>query len=274
MLVAQTTGLIASALLLIILSELDARQIGSRFWVLSAVESVAASIGVAVFASVFFASDPCNQPATAPIATLVVQLVVLGAFLTITFLFPRRPATMENPLMPKKTSPIAMPLEDVRSLPIAVNPIGRQLQEIAVLTRVAADHLGTTLGINRTDLAAMEQLMTDGPLPPTELAARLNVTTAGITQVIDRLERAGHVVRERQLDDKRRVLVKPVQASVAQTYRHIAPMLMSLNTVLDALEPAERALIEQFLSRVINAYRTTLPGANINSAPPTLESKS
>ncbi|MFK8257530.1 MarR family winged helix-turn-helix transcriptional regulator [Erwinia sp. AnSW2-5] len=163
--------------------------------------------------------------------------------------------------MPKKTSPVAVPLEDVRSLPVADNPIGRQLQEITVLTRAAADHLGTTLGINRTDLAALEQLMTNGPLAPTELASRLNVTTAGITLVIDRLERAGHVVRERQAEDKRRVLVKPVQASVAQTYRHLGPMLMSLNTVLDALSPSEHALIEQFLNRVINAYRTTLPGA-------------
>lgn len=176
--------------------------------------------------------------------------------------------------MPNKTSPIAMPLEDVRSLPIADNPIGRQLQEIAILTRAAADHLGTNLGINRTDLAALEQLMTDGPLPPTELAARLNVTTAGITQVIDRLERAGHVVRERQAEDKRRVLVKPMQASVAQTYRHIAPMLVSLNSVLGSLAPSEHALIEQFLSRVINAYRTTLPGLAIDSPLTKLEIKS
>lgn len=163
--------------------------------------------------------------------------------------------------MPKKTSPITVPPEDVRSLPIAVNPIGRQLQEIAVLTREAADHLGDTLGINRTDLAAMEQLMTDGPLPPTELAARLKVTTAGITLVIDRLERAGHVIRERQEEDKRRVLVKPVQASIAQTYRHIAPMLTSLNAVLNTLAPSEHALIEEFLGRVIEVYRSSLPGA-------------
>jgi len=155
-----------------------------------------------------------------------------------------------------------MPAEDVRGLHIAGDPIGRQLQEIAVLTRQAADHLGTALGINRTDLAAMEQLMTDGALAPSELAARLNVTTAGITQVIDRLERAGHVVRERQAEDKRRVLVRPVPASVAQTYHHIAPMLTSLDAVLNALDPAERALIDRFLGRVIAVYRTTLPGAD------------
>lgn len=145
--------------------------------------------------------------------------------------------------------------QDLRGLNIANDPIAQQLQEIAVLTREAANHLGDALGINQTDLAAMEQLMSDGPLPPTELAKRLNVTTAGITLVIDRLERAGHVIRERQVEDKRRVLVKPVQASISQTYRHIAPMLNGLEAVLGSLDQPGRDLIERFLAQVITVYR-------------------
>jgi DNA-binding MarR family transcriptional regulator len=150
------------------------------------------------------------------------------------------------------------PAEDPRAMHIAGDAIGRQLQEIAILTREAAEHLGAALGINQTDLALMEQLITDGPLSPNELAARLAVTTAGITLVIDRLERAGHVVRERQQSDKRRVLVRPVQASVAKTYRHIAPMLAGLETVLGALSPDERVTIDRFLGQVIAVYRKTL----------------
>ena len=152
------------------------------------------------------------------------------------------------------------PAEDPRTLQIASDPVGQQLQQIAILTRKSASHLGAALGINQTDMAALEHLITDGPLPPTELAARLSVTTAGITQVIDRLERAGHVVRERQVEDKRRVLVRPLPASVAQAYRHIAPMLAGLSTVLGALEGQDRAVVEAFLEQVIEVYRTTLPG--------------
>ncbi len=148
--------------------------------------------------------------------------------------------------------------EDPRSLQIASDVVGQQLQQIAILTRKAAGNLGVALGINQTDIAALEHLITDGPLPPTELAARLSVTTAGITQVIDRLERAGHVVRERQLNDKRRVLVCPVPASVAQVYRHIAPMLDGLGTVLGALDGRDRAVVETFLGQVIDVYRSTL----------------
>ena len=151
--------------------------------------------------------------------------------------------------------------EDARTLQIASDPVGQQLQQIAILTRKSASHLGAALGINQTDMAALEHLITDGPLPPTELAVRLSVTTAGITQVIDRLERAGHVVRERQLEDKRRVLVRPLPESVAQAYRHIAPMLKGLSGVLGALEGQDRAVVEGFLGQVIEVYRNTLPGS-------------
>ena len=153
------------------------------------------------------------------------------------------------------------PAEDPRTLQIASDPVGQQLQQIAILTRKSASHLGAALGINQTDMAALEHLITDGPLPPTELAVRLSVTTAGITQVIDRLERAGHVVRERQLEDKRRVLVRPLPESVAQAYRHIAPMLKGLSGVLGALEGQDRAVVEAFLGKVIEVYRNTLPGS-------------
>lgn len=153
------------------------------------------------------------------------------------------------------------PAEDPRTLQIASDPVGQQLQQIAILTRKSASHLGAALGINQTDMAALEHLITDGPLPPTELAVRLSVTTAGITQVIDRLERAGHVVRERQLEDKRRVLVRPLPESVAQAYRHIAPMLKGLSGVLGALEGQDRAVVEGFLGKVIEVYRNTLPGS-------------
>lgn len=161
----------------------------------------------------------------------------------------------------KSPSPETSPTEDPRSLQIAGDTVGQQLQQIAILTRTAAGYLGTALGINQTDMAALEHLITNGPLPPTELAVRLSVTTAGITQVIDRLERAGHVVRERQLNDKRRVLVCPRPESVAQAYRHIAPMLHGLNAVLGALEGQNRSMVEAFLGQVIEVYRSTLQGS-------------
>lgn len=163
-------------------------------------------------------------------------------------------------MKPPSTSPF--PADDPRGLTVASDLVGQQLQQVALLTRKAAGHLGTVLGLNQTDMAALEQLITAGPLPPTELAARLSMTTAGITQALDRLERAGHVVRERQVNDKRRVMVRPVPASVAHVYRHIAPMLDGLGAVLGALAGPDRVVVQAFLGQVIEVYRTTLPSGD------------
>ncbi|MCU1781021.1 hypothetical protein NTD89_28880 [Pseudomonas sp. 14P_5.3_Bac1] len=67
------------------------------------------------------------------------------------------------------------------------------------------------------------------------------------------------MIRERQLDDKRRVMVCPVPASVALAYQHIAPMLTGLNAVLATLGGQERAVVEAFLGQVIEVYRSTSP---------------
>ena len=62
--------------------------------------------------------------------------------------------------------------EDTRTLQIASDPVGQQLQQIAILTRKSASHLGAALGINQTDMAALEHLITDGPLPTPSLPPR------------------------------------------------------------------------------------------------------
>ncbi len=100
----------------------------------------------------------------------------------------------------KPPASVPAPDHDPRGLQIASDAVAQQLQQIAILTRKAASHLADALSINQTDMAALEHLITDGPSPPTELASRLSVTTAGIPPGLDRLARAGHVIRERQLD--------------------------------------------------------------------------
>ncbi|KRA62014.1 MarR family transcriptional regulator [Caulobacter sp. Root655] len=135
------------------------------------------------------------------------------------------------------------------------DPIGQRLKEISILTREIGKKIGGSLGVNVTDMAALEQLLTSGPLTPGELAARLEVTTAASTQIVDRLERAGHVRRERQAGDRRKVFVVPTYASVDRAFQQLAPMLDGLDGVIASLDQAERQVIERFLDQVIDVYR-------------------
>ena len=81
----------------------------------------------------------------------------------------------------------------------------REFMARAVLFQDAVARYG---GINSTDMQAVGLLMSDGPATPGELAERTGVTAGGaITAVVDRLERAGYVTRERDANDRRKVIV-------------------------------------------------------------------
>lgn len=133
------------------------------------------------------------------------------------------------------------------------------LREIRELSAAFEGHLGTQLTVNPTDLTAMEHLIQDGPLTPTDLARRLGVSTAAATTVIDRLTAVGHVSRIPNPADRRGVLVVPAPASVARAMGALMPMIMDIDGVLSDFSEAEQAIITEYLERVVTAYRAHIP---------------
>ncbi|GLZ78299.1 hypothetical protein Afil01_31060 [Actinorhabdospora filicis] len=83
-------GMVIAALFSFILAAVDDHEIGSASGVLSAVQSIGGSIGVAVFGSVFFAQARTGDFTGAFHHALIVQGGLLAAFLAVTFLLPRR----------------------------------------------------------------------------------------------------------------------------------------------------------------------------------------
>ena len=89
----------------------------------------------------------------------------------------------------------------------------------AVLFQDAVARFG---GINGTDMQVVSLLMSEGPATPGELAERTGLTAGGsITAVIDRLEGAGYVRRERDSVDRRKVIVS---ANVDAVLERVGPI--------------------------------------------------
>ncbi|MGH3087637.1 MAG: MarR family transcriptional regulator [Rubrobacteraceae bacterium] len=65
-------------------------------------------------------------------------------------------------------------------------------------------------GMNMTDLQCVNILASTGPVAAGRLAEMMGLTTGAITGVVNRLERAGYVRREKDPGDARRVVVRPV----------------------------------------------------------------
>ena len=64
------------------------------------------------------------------------------------------------------------------------------------------------LGINRTDLRCLNIVDNQGSMTAGRLAELSGLTTAAITSVLDRLERAGYARRVRDQEDRRQVVVE------------------------------------------------------------------
>src|ERR1700751_1456176 len=74
-------------------------------------------------------------------------------------------------------------------------------------------------GVSGSDLDCMDFLNLEGRMTAGRLAELTGLTTGAITGVVDRLEKAGFVRRERDESDRRKVFIVPVLEKMMQVGR-------------------------------------------------------
>lgn len=95
------------------------------------------------------------------------------------------------------------------------------------VNRLAAEldvELARRLHLRPLDHAALGHVMSSPtPLGPAELSARLGISTGSGTELVDRLEQAGHLQRRRDTHDRRRVLLHPSPTAVEAVLAELTP---------------------------------------------------
>lgn len=69
-------------------------------------------------------------------------------------------------------------------------------------------------GLTGPQLVVLKELVEVSPRTVSELAAAVNLSQATVTGILDRLERKDMVLRRRDSDDKRKVMVSPTPAAM------------------------------------------------------------
>jgi DNA-binding MarR family transcriptional regulator len=106
------------------------------------------------------------------------------------------------------------------------------------------------LGIHGTDLKCLDLVRGEPRLTPGRLAELTGLTTAAVTSILDRLERAGFVQRERDPSDRRKILVRPLPGRVEEVARLFAPLEQALSDLFEQYTTEELALLNEFALRV------------------------
>lgn len=148
---------------------------------------------------------------------------------------------------------------------IALTEAVRQLVLSVERYRLQAARTGFSVG--STEMMALSHLFVAGSSSPTELARRLQMTTASGTELVDRLAKAGHVQREPHPTDRRRVVIT-LTGSAHETISTLFGRATAVTTrCAEELTPAHRDMVAQFLAALVTGYEQaivemTSPGRN------------
>jgi len=104
-------------------------------------------------------------------------------------------------------------------------------------------------GIASSDLECLDIILLAGRATAGDLAKATGLTTGAMTGVLDRLEQAGFVQRQRDTTDRRKVWI----TALPETERRIAPLFHALAAAIDAVladyDTATLAIMLEFYHR-------------------------
>ena len=138
-----------------------------------------------------------------------------------------------------------------------------------MLSQAAADYLEMA----SSDVECFDLLSLHGPMTAGRLAELTGLTTGAITGVIDRLERAGYATRERDPNDRRRVIVRPNLARHADPAAVAAygPVAAAMDALLTRYSDDELALILDFFTRANDELHAHIARLRSEPRPPKAE---
>jgi DNA-binding MarR family transcriptional regulator len=135
------------------------------------------------------------------------------------------------------------------------NAIKESLRELSIQLSLLNHHVGARLEIRDVDLDCLDLVDRYGPLSPSALARRAGLHPATMTGILDRLERGGWVVRERDPADRRGVVVRPRRERAAELLELYSGMNGAMDQILSGYGDAELELLRDFLHRTAEAGR-------------------
>jgi len=131
-------------------------------------------------------------------------------------------------------------------------------QEVALLLRrlnVELDAVGQRFadlhGLGRTDVRALVAIMdaarSGQALTAGALGAAVELSSASVTALVDRLERVGHVRRVRDAEDRRRVVLEMSDDAMAAGAAYFGGLQRDLTAAMADYRDEELAVVRRFL---------------------------
>ncbi len=125
-----------------------------------------------------------------------------------------------------------------------------ELHKYGMRTSIFQQNMAQKMGVVHTDLKTANILNETGPITAGELSKITGLSTGSVTALVDRLEKAGYVSRERDESDRRRVMIVPMPERHKQIMNHYNSLGMKIKQLGNHYGDDELKLILKFLSDI------------------------
>lgn len=132
------------------------------------------------------------------------------------------------------------------------------MREASALGILYSASIARMLGVSSSELECLDFVSSNEPVTAGVLAGVTGLTTGAITGMINRLERAGFVRRERPDTDRRKVEVSTTAAFRERVVPLFAPMLRAQTAVIARYDEAQLRQVHAFMTDSIAAARHAL----------------
>jgi DNA-binding MarR family transcriptional regulator len=127
------------------------------------------------------------------------------------------------------------------------------MRELRIQLSLLNHQVGAQAKLKDVDLDCLDLITRYGPLSPSALARRAGLHPATVTGILDRLERDDWIVRERDPEDRRAVVVRASRDRGAELFRLYAGMNDSMDEICAGYGEDDLELLGDFLRRVVDA---------------------
>lgn len=127
------------------------------------------------------------------------------------------------------------------------------------VNRAAAevDHaLGRRLELRPIEYAAITHVLTaSSPIGPLELSNRLAISSGSATELVDRLERSGHLERRREHRDRRRVTLHLTDRTAGRILQELGALFADIDQLASNFSEPELQTITRYLRAAAGLMR-------------------
>ncbi len=132
--------------------------------------------------------------------------------------------------------------------------LGLLLRRLTVELDAVGQRFAELHGLGRTDVRAMVAIMDAArrgeALTAGALGRAVDLSSASVTALVDRLERAGHVRRVRDPRDRRRVVLEMSESAMAAGGQFFGGLQRELVTAMEGYADEELTAVRRFLTEM------------------------